>query len=259
MKKTYILLLAVIMIFGYSVSALAGTSFDPLYNTTDGDNPYYVSDGEPVHDHAAPYYLLEHGGGNPPPDENGNTKEVWNITNNAYYDDTTLYRIVKFDDATTTEPIFPDEDGQGDDNPFNISPTVFTSSDSGTWNYTGEPITIDSSTYSDPMNDLTLYFSIKTANGTSEPPGGYNLFVMNDNYNWETDTLVPWSTLDKFFDTTADNLGDHDLSHITFWASVGNSDTPPAPTPEPATVFMLGMGLLVFGSVCRRNRTPTAP
>lgn len=254
MKKTYILFLAVIMIFGYSVSVLAGTSFEPLYNTTynttdghtynttDGNHPYYVPDGEPVHDHAAPYYLFDHGDTNTPTD-------AWT------FDDRVLYSIVKFDDPPDTQPEF----NSGESNPFSVDPVYFQDDSSGTWQYTGAPITYtdkddNEQTINDPATDnITLYFSIKTANGTSEPPGGYNLFVMNDNYDWETDTLVHWSTLNDFFDTEDDNLGNHNLSHITFWASVTSSDTPPGPVPEPATVFMFGMGLLVFGSICRRK------
>ena len=69
--------------------------------------------------------------------------------------------------------------------------------------------------------------------GSDSSGGGYSIFLADNNL---------WDTF---------KLSNHDISHISFWAAPDYNPptTPPGPggqVPEPATILLLGSGLLGF-------------
>jgi hypothetical protein len=79
------------------------------------------------------------------------------------------------------------------------------------------------------------FFSLKAGSGNSG--AGFAI------YNIDGTGTGSWST--------ADNLDGKGISHVSIWAGAGGNITPPgggAQVPEPATIFLLGSGLLgLFG------------
>lgn len=119
---------------------------------------------------------------------------------------------------------------------------------SGTWAYTGGPLQDG-----DNSNNFQLYFSVKA--GSLKSGGGFNLFAMNNDwYDNSLNAIVKWSTMDDFFSTALDDLGDHNISHIAFWKGAAIPGNPNNHTPEPATMILFGFGLLGFAGVSRRKK-----
>lgn len=78
-----------------------------------------------------------------------------------------------------------------------------------------------------------IYYSIKTANQNSNPPGGFELYYANGD-------------LSGFWDTTG--LGNHGLSHISFWSANAS------PVPEPTTMLLFGTGLVGLAGISIRRK-----
>lgn len=79
-----------------------------------------------------------------------------------------------------------------------------------------------------------IYYSIKAGNQNSNPPGGFELYYADG------DLSASWSTV---------GLGEHNLSHISFWTA----ESAPTPAPEPATMLLFGTGLFAL-AVARLKR-----
>ncbi len=85
------------------------------------------------------------------------------------------------------------------------------------------------------------YFSVKAGNPNSG--GGYILYQIEDYILGE---WVDWNT---------SGLGYKDISHIAWWGTGSTEpEDPNNPVPEPATMFLLGSGLIGAG-VLRRKRS----
>jgi len=230
MNKLNILFLAVVMLFVAWGAGNAATGYDPpIYlksHTYKDYNPdktgNYYSDGSGGW---APYSLVEHGPGN--------------LSGDSH--------IFKWDvpDDPDSENTKSDSDS---DFTVDINFTDFGPDGTGTYNGT-DSFDNNMGTFqiTSELDVGTLYFSLKAANGETE--GGYNLFVLNDEAY--INDLISWSTIDDFFTTDKDDLGGHSLSHIAFWSSSGNNY--PGPIPEPATLLLLGVGLMGLGFAFRRK------
>ncbi|MCF6246011.1 MAG: PEP-CTERM sorting domain-containing protein [Desulfobacula sp.] len=214
MKKIFFF--TTLIIFGLTIAALAGTSTPFLLADPDNTKVEYKT--------FVPYDLIAHG------TDNEFTGTTWIFDDTFLLSSLSLINKYDFGDSVPWE-------NNNADSTFTLNST--TASKTGEWTYASGSL-LDS----DPGNDFQLYFSIKAANGQSG--GGWDLFSMRS--DWDIGKAVTWSTLNDFFKTDLDNLGDHDISHISFWK--GNI---PNAVPEPATLMLMGFGLIGLAKAGRKK------
>jgi len=223
--KRVLVVVAIIGLLGLSWNASASPG-NPVRLVSPDD----VTSGYP---NGAPYDLVAHGDGN----DNFGSNSVggyW-IINDLQLSEIVAMDKYEFDDSSW------ETDKDDPDNTFSVNPDDAT--DTGTWAYTGGELLDGDST------DFELYFSIKTATK-------WNLFVMRDDW-YEGSSIseaVTWSTLNNFFKTNRDDLDGKEISHISFW----KGDAIPNAVPEPATLFLVGCGLIGlsgFGRKIKKNRS----
>lgn len=237
MKK--ILFLISVVVFGFSYITMAAPATPVYLNTYEGGGPYIAPDPlDGPYPDGAPYSLVANGTGN---DNYGNMNTVddyWIIN------DLALAQLFSSDKFEFPDDLESDPDGwevnkDDPDNTFLVDPANATTT--GTWRYYSGQLTDDQSD-----NDFELFFSIKTAQK-------WNLFAMNS--DWYNDSnivqAVVWSTLDDFFETSEDDLGGNDISHISFWR---RPQIPDSVVPEPATMILFGFGLIGIAGALKKIR-----
>jgi hypothetical protein len=97
---------------------------------------------------------------------------------------------------------------------------------SGTWN----------------TDDFVNFYSVKAGNSFAF----YWVDPASDSGTWDTSNVFPVGN--------SNNPNQPEISHVSTWIMAGNGTAPPpAPIPEPSTVFLMGLGLAGMGLVYRKR------
>ncbi|HET9947387.1 MAG TPA: PEP-CTERM sorting domain-containing protein [Longimicrobiales bacterium] len=96
-------------------------------------------------------------------------------------------------------------------------------------------------------------WSITSSNCFDFTGGSWYSSTHTFTWNWGIGDLGSW--LDDLIDDILDQLDDYDLSWLENldWGKHGRNDTPRS-VPEPATLMLLGAGLVGVGAASRRRR-----